>query len=215
VVSNSRRKIHIESEGTKGETYQDKDETIGENEEDEAKEENDQEEGETKGDDSEITKEKSFKVSTSWYCRLEELRAYETDHGDCLVPTAKQTGGLGVWVKRQRKAYCKLQDGKPEEAPYLLEHNIRLLNEIGFDWDAEVSRLHFAEIQSKIWEQEAKEKTEAPKKKLEEAQKKVEDAKGKVLELMSEAKEVRLMIVLEFIYVQIFVLGRTCLCTSC
>eukprot|EP00978_Attheya_sp_CCMP212_P020231 scaffold57646_cov46-Attheya_sp.AAC.1 len=57
LVSNSRRKSHIKSEETKGETDQDKDETKGENEEDEANGENDQEEGKTKGDDSEVTKE--------------------------------------------------------------------------------------------------------------------------------------------------------------
>ena len=75
----------------------------------------------------------------TWRRRLDELRTYKEQHGDCNVPQSH--GGLGSWVHRQRRDY-KLAYVMPEDSPRkevtMPEHRIVALEELGFQWDVGV-----------------------------------------------------------------------------
>jgi hypothetical protein len=67
-----------------------------------------------------------------WYSRLEELKAYKHEHGDCLVPNKYSTNPqLGTWVMHQRAQYRKLREGKPSP---MTEERVNALEAIGFTW---------------------------------------------------------------------------------
>ena len=65
-----------------------------------------------------------------WNERLEQLQAYNDEHGDCNVPqNYAQNPQLGMWVINQRRRKGKLSDQRRE-----------LLEEIGFQWTVGYSR---------------------------------------------------------------------------
>ena len=69
-----------------------------------------------------------------WSTRLEQLRQYKAQHGDCLVPAEySHNPKLGRWVKQQRKEYKKYCQGKPSQ---INEFRIAALEAIGFSWQA-------------------------------------------------------------------------------
>ena len=69
-----------------------------------------------------------------WRNRYEELRDYSKFHGDCMVPrNYPENPELGNWVHQQRQQYKRRKEGKLNR--YFTEERIRLLEEIGFDWD--------------------------------------------------------------------------------
>ena len=59
----------------------------------------------------------------TWDERLEELRKYAADHGDCSVPA--KHGSLGTWVGEQRAARKKNK---------MSTERIRKLDDLSFDW---------------------------------------------------------------------------------
>lgn len=80
------------------------------------------------------SKEKECKRNnTTWYKRFEQLKAFQKNHGHCLVPLDyAECPKLGRWVKEQRYQYSKFkQSGK---ANHLRADKIKLLKDIGFVW---------------------------------------------------------------------------------
>ena len=76
--------------------------------------------------------------SGSWDERLDELKKYKAEHGNCTVP-CKQ-GTLGKWANNQRWARSK---GK------LSEECVRKLDDLGFNWGSshdETWDEHFDEL---------------------------------------------------------------------
>jgi hypothetical protein len=75
----------------------------------------------------------------TWMDRLQDLVEYKEKHGDTLVPTHyPENLPLANWVKAQRhhhKKYCN-----NEQPCYLNEERMRLLNDIGFCWEAPAGR---------------------------------------------------------------------------
>jgi len=68
-----------------------------------------------------------------WEERLEELRAFKSQHGSCLVPVKYSPNPqLGNWVHNQRKEYKSLQEKKKSA---LTQDRIRILEREGFVWD--------------------------------------------------------------------------------
>ena len=70
----------------------------------------------------------SSKWEQQWNDKLERLKAYKKEHGDCLVPRCFESDPqLGQWVQRQRKVHAsgKLRQDREEK-----------LNSIGFAWIA-------------------------------------------------------------------------------
>lgn len=68
-----------------------------------------------------------------WEERLEELRAFKSQHGSCLVPVKYSPNPqLGNWVHNQRKEYKSLQEKKKSA---LTQDRIRVLELEGFVWD--------------------------------------------------------------------------------
>ncbi|MEI6491304.1 MAG: helicase associated domain-containing protein, partial [Verrucomicrobiota bacterium] len=71
-------------------------------------------------------------VEQRWKLMFDRLRAYKTQYGNCLVPqTWKEDRGLAKWVSCQRAAYSRDR---------LTPERVRLLDEIGFDWEPVASR---------------------------------------------------------------------------
>jgi Helicase associated domain len=70
----------------------------------------------------------------SWMDKFEELKEYNSLHGNCLVPTRDNAyKELGPWVSKQRCLYRHRQKGV---ANSLTDERIHLLNEIDFVWSA-------------------------------------------------------------------------------
>lgn len=68
----------------------------------------------------------------TWLERLNELRAYKTAQGHCIVPTCyPQNPKLGTWIHHQRRQYKKYKDGKP---CHITAERIRALDSLGFVW---------------------------------------------------------------------------------
>jgi hypothetical protein len=64
--------------------------------------------------------------------RLEELRQYSEDHGDCLVPRKYPSNpALADWVSTQRHQYKLYQDGKHSN---MTATRIQQLEALGFEW---------------------------------------------------------------------------------
>eukprot|EP00978_Attheya_sp_CCMP212_P000136 scaffold259_cov55-Attheya_sp.AAC.1 len=75
------------------------------------------------------------KKNDKWTPIFVDLKAYQAEHGDCLVPRGylKNTT-LASWVAEQRKQYKLLQDGKTSS---ITSERIAILNEINFVWSAQ------------------------------------------------------------------------------
>uniref|UniRef100_A0A7S2L897 Helicase-associated domain-containing protein n=1 Tax=Leptocylindrus danicus TaxID=163516 RepID=A0A7S2L897_9STRA len=71
----------------------------------------------------------------SWEERLQELIAYKTLHGNCLVPNKYQDNhALGRWVDKQRQDYRKYKEGKRS---VMTEERIKILESHGFCWSVD------------------------------------------------------------------------------
>jgi len=72
-------------------------------------------------------------LETQWHAKLELLRQYKEENGDCLVPRNYQVhdAALGQWVHKQRKDYWKLLEGRQSA---MTGKRINKLNELGLDW---------------------------------------------------------------------------------
>ena len=67
-----------------------------------------------------------------WNVRLDELRKYKEEHGDCLVPYRYPANSqLGGWVRTQREQYKLLREGKTS---HMTQDRIEALEELGFVW---------------------------------------------------------------------------------
>jgi len=65
-----------------------------------------------------------------WERMYEQLFAYKTEHGDCLVPRSwSENPQLGIWAKTQRRNRSKLTEDRRQK-----------LDDLGFDWDPEATR---------------------------------------------------------------------------
>eukprot|EP00559_Dactyliosolen_fragilissimus_P000067 CAMPEP_0184873634 /NCGR_PEP_ID=MMETSP0580-20130426/41954_1 /TAXON_ID=1118495 /ORGANISM="Dactyliosolen fragilissimus" /LENGTH=390 /DNA_ID=CAMNT_0027376563 /DNA_START=422 /DNA_END=1591 /DNA_ORIENTATION=- len=70
----------------------------------------------------------------NWWHKFDELKAYQEEHGDCLVPQKyKPNQELATWVDVQRQQYRLLKMDKPSS---MTEDRIQNLNDIGFIWNA-------------------------------------------------------------------------------
>eukprot|EP00550_Attheya_septentrionalis_P003048 CAMPEP_0198281476 /NCGR_PEP_ID=MMETSP1449-20131203/1402_1 /TAXON_ID=420275 /ORGANISM="Attheya septentrionalis, Strain CCMP2084" /LENGTH=180 /DNA_ID=CAMNT_0043977255 /DNA_START=114 /DNA_END=652 /DNA_ORIENTATION=- len=66
-----------------------------------------------------------------WNMRYRELKEYQAEHGDCLVPQKYHPNpALGMWVSNQRREYSgwKSKKGKSSVTP----ERIKLLEQLGF-----------------------------------------------------------------------------------
>jgi hypothetical protein len=76
----------------------------------------------------------------SWNQRLEELKAYKKEHGNCLVPSRyPPSPELGVWVGTQRtqyRLYVKAKEAGKEASMKFAMNDDRVaeLEEMGFVW---------------------------------------------------------------------------------
>jgi hypothetical protein len=78
----------------------------------------------------------------AWHARLEELKQYKANHGNCLVPKKSQTHPeLGIWVMNQRAQYKLLQEDRTytnsagnSKPSTMTPERIRALEEVGFVW---------------------------------------------------------------------------------
>jgi hypothetical protein len=76
----------------------------------------------------------------SWHQRLEELKAYKKEHGNCLVPSRYPPNPeLGIWVGTQRtqyRHYLKAKEAGDEASmkSAMNEDRVAELEEMGFIW---------------------------------------------------------------------------------
>lgn len=75
-------------------------------------------------------------LGESWNQRLEELRAFQREHGNCLVPSRYPPNPeLGIWVGTQRTQYRLFMKAKEAGRPStsaMNEERIAQLEELGF-----------------------------------------------------------------------------------
>jgi hypothetical protein len=70
-----------------------------------------------------------------WMSKLDVLRQYKEEHGDCVVPRGYSANPrLASWVAEQRKQRKLLIDGKKSS---IIPEWVKLLDEIGFVWNAQ------------------------------------------------------------------------------
>jgi len=68
----------------------------------------------------------------SFIDRVRELRAYNEEHGDCLVPKRyAENTALGNFVNKQRQLYKKYSKG---EKSSMTAERVEVLEELGFSW---------------------------------------------------------------------------------
>ncbi|CAB9497339.1 helicase [Seminavis robusta] len=92
----------------------------------------------------------------SWDERFQELMEYKRVHGHTLVPQAYPK--LGEWVKRQRRCYKFLQEGRKN--PNITAEQAQRLKEIDFVFDVrKQQRLQKAEEESKQQEEQKLQET--------------------------------------------------------
>lgn len=87
-------------------------------------------------DDRKFNNEERFKPfhEEKWNTRLKEILKYREEHGHCLVPhTYTPNPQLARWVKRQRRQYKLMLDGK---ASTMTQDRLDILNNINFIWDS-------------------------------------------------------------------------------
>lgn len=83
-------------------------------------------------------------LQDEWNQRIQELKAYKEEHGNCLVPTKWESNPkLGRWVSNQRAQYHKYMKAKQAgnvdlaaRARRMNEEHIAELEELGFVWSA-------------------------------------------------------------------------------
>mmetsp|Transcript_18342 Transcript_18342/g.28621 ORF Transcript_18342/g.28621 Transcript_18342/m.28621 type:complete len:182 (+) Transcript_18342:583-1128(+) len=72
------------------------------------------------------------KNDRGWMQRLEELKKYKEEHGDCLVPQRYESNPqLGNWVNEQRTQYRNMQQGKPSRLDL---ERVQQLEAVDFVW---------------------------------------------------------------------------------
>eukprot|EP00526_Cylindrotheca_closterium_P012864 CAMPEP_0113622840 /NCGR_PEP_ID=MMETSP0017_2-20120614/11724_1 /TAXON_ID=2856 /ORGANISM="Cylindrotheca closterium" /LENGTH=453 /DNA_ID=CAMNT_0000532721 /DNA_START=18 /DNA_END=1379 /DNA_ORIENTATION=+ /assembly_acc=CAM_ASM_000147 len=72
-------------------------------------------------------------LDANWKKRLDELKKYRDEHGDCSVPKRyKPNTALGYWVNTQRKHYKLRQEGKKST---MTDARIEELEKLGFAWN--------------------------------------------------------------------------------
>jgi len=72
------------------------------------------------------------KQQSIWNERVEQLKQYKTQNGNCMVPISyKADKKLANWVSNQRKQFSLLKRGKPSS---LTNERMKQLDEIGFIW---------------------------------------------------------------------------------
>jgi hypothetical protein len=90
--------------------------------------------------DDDIGAPKSYKPhQTIWFTRYNELKAYQSQKGHCMLPQSYAPNPkLGLWVMQQRRQYTLQQRGKNSsfDGPNGMKR-IRLLEDIGFVWRVE------------------------------------------------------------------------------
>eukprot|EP00550_Attheya_septentrionalis_P007695 CAMPEP_0198281856 /NCGR_PEP_ID=MMETSP1449-20131203/1736_1 /TAXON_ID=420275 /ORGANISM="Attheya septentrionalis, Strain CCMP2084" /LENGTH=1094 /DNA_ID=CAMNT_0043977825 /DNA_START=130 /DNA_END=3414 /DNA_ORIENTATION=- len=64
-----------------------------------------------------------------WKRRLEELKQFKQEHGDCLVPKSYENQELARWVRKQRELGKWRMDGKPSP---MTDERMELLESLGF-----------------------------------------------------------------------------------
>jgi len=70
-----------------------------------------------------------------WNQKLKELKAYEAEHGDCLVPQNYSANPpLGSWVSKQRKNYKRLKNGRQSSITKGQIEKLETIN--GWEWVA-------------------------------------------------------------------------------
>lgn len=82
-------------------------------------------------------REKKFKAfhEEKWNAHLEQLREFKKKYGHCLVPhTFPENQNIARWVKRQRRQYKLMLDGK--EISTMTPSRAESLNREGFIWDS-------------------------------------------------------------------------------
>jgi hypothetical protein len=85
-----------------------------------------------------------------WLAKLEELKKYKQEHGDCMVPLEYPTNPtLGIWVDTQRQQFIIHDKGGWTK---LTEERKQLLDAIGFVWKAHDAKwqVKFEELQDHV-----------------------------------------------------------------
>ncbi|CAB9514981.1 helicase [Seminavis robusta] len=88
--------------------------------------------GPTDDELEEARTERARNALHTWYHRLNDLRQYRLDQGDCNVPQ-KYEGNreLGIWVNKQRMEKKSFDEGKRTS---MTNRKIAALNNLGFVW---------------------------------------------------------------------------------
>ena len=69
-----------------------------------------------------------------WRAKLDELKKYKEEHGDCMVPLEYPNNpSLGIWVDTQRQQFIIHEKG---EGSQLTDERKQLLDDVGFVWKA-------------------------------------------------------------------------------
>ena len=91
------------------------------------------------GDASDMMHKSVKPHKTVWLTRYNELKAYKSQKGHCMLPQSYAPNPkLGLWVMQQRRQYTLQQRGKNSsfDGPNGMKR-IRLLEELGFVWRVE------------------------------------------------------------------------------
>ncbi|GFH61991.1 hypothetical protein CTEN210_18467 [Chaetoceros tenuissimus] len=71
-------------------------------------------------------------IEDIWHRRLQELTAYQAQHGHCNVPNIYEPNrALGNWVQNQRQQRQLWVKGSPS---YMTQERVEMLENIGFEW---------------------------------------------------------------------------------
>lgn len=85
-----------------------------------------------------------------WMAKLEELKKYKDEHGDCMVPLEYPANpSLGIWVDTQRQQFILHEKG---ELTKLTKERKQLLDDIGFVWKAHEAKwlVKFEELKDHV-----------------------------------------------------------------
>lgn len=79
------------------------------------------------------TTERTKKQNEDWNVRLEQLKEYKTQHGDCLVPHGyKPDPSFAEWIHRQRTTFAMhVKEGRTNP---MVEERMKKLEEMGFNF---------------------------------------------------------------------------------
>jgi hypothetical protein len=77
---------------------------------------------------------------TGWEAQLARLKAYQAEHGDCLVPASwAEDPKLGGWVSKQRVHKRRFDRGEPSEG--MTAARVAKLEALGFAWEMSAAAL--------------------------------------------------------------------------